>query len=188
MDLKKLADVMDYKLRKWPWGKQLAYISARQAQDRLDKVCWPENWKVEYKEIKWELFAWVSIKVPSRFKDTGDGMLMTVDYEWITKWDWGTESNIEKEKGLISDSFKRACVTWGIGRFLYSLWDTKKPTKKPRAELWLDEYITMAQDEEDSNHLDVLWKEFDLYSWTKAQQDYMIDVCKQQKEKLLKWK
>jgi len=43
----------------------------------------------------------------------------------------------------------------------------------------------MAQDEEDSNHLDTIWKEFDLYSWTDKQKTYMIDVCKQQKEKLL---
>lgn len=40
--------------------------------------------------------------------------------EWVSKEDTGTESNTEKEKGLASDSFKRACVNWGIGRELYS--------------------------------------------------------------------
>jgi hypothetical protein len=40
--------------------------------------------------------------------------------QWISKEDTGTESNTEKEKGLASDSFKRACVNWGIGRELYS--------------------------------------------------------------------
>ena len=40
--------------------------------------------------------------------------------EWISKEDTGTESNTEKEKGLASDSFKRACVNWGIGRELYT--------------------------------------------------------------------
>ncbi len=40
--------------------------------------------------------------------------------EWIEKEDTGTESNTEKEKGLASDSFKRACVNWGIGRELYT--------------------------------------------------------------------
>lgn len=39
---------------------------------------------------------------------------------WISKEDTGTESNTEKEKGLASDSFKRACFNWGIGRELYS--------------------------------------------------------------------
>lgn len=40
--------------------------------------------------------------------------------EWIGKEDTGTESNTEKEKGLASDSFKRACFNWGIGRELYT--------------------------------------------------------------------
>ncbi len=39
---------------------------------------------------------------------------------WIQKEDTGTESNTEKEKGLASDSFKRACFNWGIGRELYT--------------------------------------------------------------------
>lgn len=39
---------------------------------------------------------------------------------WIEKEDTGTESNTEKEKGLASDSFKRACFNWGIGRELYT--------------------------------------------------------------------
>lgn len=40
--------------------------------------------------------------------------------QWIDKEDTGTESFTEKEKGLASDSFKRACVCWGIGRELYT--------------------------------------------------------------------
>ena len=39
---------------------------------------------------------------------------------WVSKEDTGTESFTEKEKGLASDSFKRACVNWGIGRELYT--------------------------------------------------------------------
>lgn len=56
--------------------------------------------------------------------------------EWITKEDTGTESNTEKEKGQASDSFKRACVNWGIGRELYTAPNIKikcetKGTQKP---------------------------------------------------------
>ena len=40
--------------------------------------------------------------------------------QWVSKEDTGTESNTEQQKGLASDSFKRACVNWGIGRELYS--------------------------------------------------------------------
>lgn len=39
---------------------------------------------------------------------------------WVEKEDTGTESNTEAEKGLASDSFKRACFNWGIGRELYT--------------------------------------------------------------------
>lgn len=40
--------------------------------------------------------------------------------QWISKEDVGTESNTESVKGLASDSFKRACFNWGIGRELYT--------------------------------------------------------------------
>lgn len=39
---------------------------------------------------------------------------------WVSKEDVGIESNTHAEKGLASDSFKRACVNWGIGRELYT--------------------------------------------------------------------
>lgn len=40
--------------------------------------------------------------------------------QWISKEDTGTESNTEAAKGLASDSFKRACFNFGIGRELYT--------------------------------------------------------------------
>lgn len=66
--------------------------------------------------------------------------------QWISKEDTGTESNTEAEKGLASDSFKRACFNWGIGRELYTAPNikikcetegTKKPyTLKNKFEFW----------------------------------------------------
>ena len=47
---------------------------------------------------------------------------------WVSKDDTGTESNTEAAKGLASDSFKRSCFNWGIGRELYSapfIWISK---------------------------------------------------------------
>ena len=43
-----------------------------------------------------------------------------VKEQWVSKEDTGKESNTEAEKGLASDSFKRACFNWGIGRELYT--------------------------------------------------------------------
>lgn len=51
---------------------------------------------------------------------------------WVAKEDTGTESNTEKEKGLASDSFKRACFNVGIGRELYTapfIWVKAEDTK-----------------------------------------------------------
>lgn len=51
---------------------------------------------------------------------------------WVSKEDTGTESNTEKEKGLASDSFKRACFNVGIGRELYTapfIWVKAEDTK-----------------------------------------------------------
>jgi len=63
--------------------------------------------------------------------------------QWVSKEDTGTESNTEQAKGLASDSFKRACFNWGIGRELYSapfIWindSNNEYTKEtPRKDKW----------------------------------------------------
>ena len=40
--------------------------------------------------------------------------------QWLWRWDCGTESNTEAEKGQASDAFKRAGFKWGIGVELYT--------------------------------------------------------------------
>jgi len=111
MDLKKLKEEMPFNWKVQTYvsnqtkGICVAYIDARQASDKLDDVVGAVNWKDEYEEIKGSLFCGVSIKIND---------------EWVTKWDCGVESAVEKEKGESSDSFKRACVKWGIGKFLYT--------------------------------------------------------------------
>jgi len=84
----------------------VAYIDSRDVQDLLDEVCGPENWQSDYKEVKGNVYSGLAVKI-------GD--------DWVWKWDCGTESKTEAEKGEASDSFKRAAVKWGVGRFLYAL-------------------------------------------------------------------
>ena len=51
---------------------------------------------------------------------------------WVSKEDTGVASRTEAEKGLASDSFKRSCVNWGIGRELYTapfIWVSGDPDK-----------------------------------------------------------
>lgn len=85
----------------------LAYIDARDVMHRLDDVCGPAGWQDTYAETpKGRLICTISIKC-------GD--------EWISKSDGAGDTDVEGEKGAISDSFKRAAVKWGIGRYLYEV-------------------------------------------------------------------
>ena len=83
----------------------LLYKNARVDMAMLDELVGPMNWQRDHKEIKGNLYCGVGIHT---------------EKGWVWKWDCGTESNTEKEKGEASDSFKRACVNWGIGRELYT--------------------------------------------------------------------
>lgn len=83
----------------------LLYKDARCDMRILDETVGAENWQREHYECKGNLFCKVGIKCGS---------------DWIYKSDCGAESYTEKEKGEASDSFKRACVNWGIGRELYT--------------------------------------------------------------------
>ena len=69
---------------------------------------------------------------------------------WVEKEDTGTESFTEKEKGLASDSFKRACFNWGIGRELYTspfIWisDSKYIKKNKEGKLTLTDKFSVKE-------------------------------------------
>ena len=83
----------------------LLYKDARVDQNILDETVGPMNWQ------------------RSHCRDNANCIVSIWDTDkkqWVSKEDTGTESYTEKEKGLASDSFKRACFNWGIGRELYS--------------------------------------------------------------------
>ena len=90
----------------------LLYKDARCDMAILDETVGAENWEREHYECKGNLFCKVGIN--TNFDKEGNLP------NWVYKSDCGTESNTEKEKGEASDSFKRACVNWGIGRELYT--------------------------------------------------------------------
>ena len=83
----------------------LLYKDARCDQNILDETVKPMNWQRHHT------------------RDNANCIVSIWDNtkkQWIEKEDTGTESFTEKEKGLASDSFKRACFNWGIGRELYT--------------------------------------------------------------------
>ena len=83
----------------------LLYKDARCDMNILDETVGPFNWQ------------------RTHTRDNANCIVSIYDEDkkqWVSKEDTGTESNTEKEKGLASDSFKRACFNWGIGRELYT--------------------------------------------------------------------
>ena len=87
------------------WLTLLLYKDARCDMNILDETVGATNWK------------------RSHTRDNANCIVSIYDAdkkEWVSKEDTGTESFSEAEKGLASDSFKRACVNWGIGRELYT--------------------------------------------------------------------
>ena len=87
------------------WCSLLLYKDARCDMNILDETVGPMNWERKH------------------FRDNANCEVAIYDEdkkEWIIKEDTGKESFSEAEKGLASDSFKRACVNWGIGRELYT--------------------------------------------------------------------
>lgn len=83
----------------------LLYKDARVDQNILDETVGAMNWQKRYLRENANCIV---------------GIWDEDKKQWVEKEDTGTESFTEKEKGLASDSFKRACFNWGIGRELYT--------------------------------------------------------------------
>lgn len=93
----------------------LLYKDARCDMNILDETVGAENWQRHHT------------------RDNANCIVAIWDdakKQWIEKEDTGTESATEAEKGLASDSFKRACFNWGIGRELYTAPFTWIPADK----------------------------------------------------------
>ena len=87
------------------WLTLLLYKDARVDQNILDETVGAMNWQDKYS------------------RDNANCIVSIWDEDkkqWVEKENTGTESFSEAEKGLASDSFKRACFNWGIGRELYT--------------------------------------------------------------------
>jgi len=113
--IKRLAEPWDRKLIKWRVGSvnkakdktiPLAYVDARIVMDKLDSIIGAINWQDKYEFDGKRVICYLSLRLNG---------------EWITKADGAGDSNIEGEKGGLSDAFKRASVKWGLGRELYDL-------------------------------------------------------------------
>lgn len=84
----------------------LLYKTARVDRAILDEI-YPNRWQNDFKVIDGKMYGGIGV-YDSELK------------EWLWRWDCGTESNTEAEKGQASDCFKRAGFKWGIGVELYT--------------------------------------------------------------------
>lgn len=108
----------------------LLYKNARCDMNILDETVGAENWQREHYECKGNLFCRVAIRCREAENDVRANTKEITRNEWVWKSDCGTESNTEAQKGEASDSFKRACFNWGIGRELYTAPFTWIPADK----------------------------------------------------------
>lgn len=113
----------------------LLYKNARVDMDVLDETVGPMNWQRKHS------------------RENANCIVSIYDEDkkiWVEKEDTGTESFTEKGKGLASDSFKRACFNWGIGRELYTspfIWisDSKYIKKNKEGKLTLTDKFSVKE-------------------------------------------
>ncbi len=90
-------------------GRQLHYVTARTVMNRLDAVLGPENWWDEYTPSEHSVSCRLTLRLP--------------DGSTLTKGDAGGYAGMadqgDDDKSGFSDSFKRAAVKFGVGRYLY---------------------------------------------------------------------
>ena len=107
----------------------LLYKDARVDQKILDETFGMFGWQRHHEAIDGNLYCTVSVYE----KVTGC---------WIGKQDVGVKGYTEQEKSQASDSFKRACFNWGIGRELYSAPFIWVPSDKCSIQKKGDRYFT----------------------------------------------
>jgi hypothetical protein len=88
-------------------GMALAYMDARAVMDRFDAVCGPDGWQCNYTMSGAVAICNIGVLMPSG--------------SWIWKADGAGATDVEGEKGMLSDALKRAAVRWGVGRYLYEM-------------------------------------------------------------------
>ena len=144
----------------------LLYKTARTDADLLDETVGAERWENDFKLVDGVLYGGIGIDY------AGNGNLT-----W--KWDAGTESNTEADKGRASDAFKRAGFKHGIGRELYSaprIWvaakNCAKLTQKNGKWQCRDDFSVddiKYDDDEKISYLSVLAGQKSVFCWRKSE-------------------
>lgn len=102
------ADEIEVRVQSVKNGKatMLLYIDSRCVTNLLDEAVGCMNWQTEFYQVNGLIMGKLGIWDDDK-------------KTWVWKSDTGTESNIEAEKGQISDTYKRLLSRWGVTE-LYS--------------------------------------------------------------------
>ena len=168
-------------------GRELRYITARTAMNRLDEAVGPENWWDEYEQSERSVVCKLTLRLP-------DGKLLTkVDVGGHA----GMQDEGDDEKSGFSDAFKRAAAKFGVGRYLYN--DgvpalKAKPTTAPQILSFPNTVTLPAADTEDDGvaQADSVDRQQQQRSAPKPPPEHwgnppangsqLIELCKQAKE------
>lgn len=180
-----MANQIDFRIQsinKGGYATILAYKDARVDINRLNEVCGPLGWKREHCRDNHNCIV---------------SIYDEVNKQWVSKEDTGTESFTEKEKGLASDSFKRACFNWGIGIELYDFplisvklkdneWENQNGKPKQTWNLKLREWKWFVQHcegkpsyiaaRDEANTARFEWGEFNKVSLSSAIREYWDEI------------
>lgn len=165
----------------------LLYMSSRVVTDLLDETAGNMNWTSEYYTVNNMVVCRIGIW------DDEKGM-------FIYKSDTGSESNIEAEKGLFSDCYKRCLSRWGVNE----LYTTPSIVIDDDGYGNRGYYVSLIRYDEAARKITELHiaNKFDkeVFSWkcgektntieqkqepkqTKQPIDILADFCRQEKEK-----
>lgn len=129
----------------------LLYQDARCGMKYLDQVVGAGKWQKKYYEVRGLVICSLGI-----YDDDTQ--------QWVWKDDTGTAGSIEEEKSIISDSFKRCCVCWGLARELYT-----SPTIWVKVESKYDKFYVKSisyNEQREIKSIEIVNEKHELvYSW-----------------------
>lgn len=146
-------------------AKYLIYINSRAAQTLLDETYGPENWNTEFKAVGNLIICRLSVWDEETQR-------------WVYREETGSEGNIEKEKTICSDAFKRCISRLGVIE-LYSTPNIYLPERN-------DYYVSQIEinDDRKITHLVISSSQGVAMDWTLGQK--VAEPVTKSKEEALK--
>lgn len=116
----------------------LAYVDPREYQFRLDEIVGTGNWNIQYRQIG-DAGIVCTLKITGL---DGQGNPRTAEREEVGEFESNDRS---RWPNASSQSFKRACSSFGLGRYLYGLKQKYFPIKEMGENTYNPRFIDTEQ-------------------------------------------